>query len=366
MVFFSLFVSLALSILLSSVVAQQVRCPDSDKLGSHLNTTAPPPDPEGFTSCVYPPFRSGEADNLCEYSSNGTFHNGSSNCPDSAAFFAFYCLSYDGLAFSGHPDGNPLGYSYNDTADDKGYLTYCFYKEQAVGGSDPCPYSQIDGSLIVNDQTNAGCPPTINTAHLNSTGYNCSSTDNKGNSLIGASVTVSQELACTYYDFTASSGYQLFANVDFSKVLGMAPLAAVRPVQSRFPVPETPRGLFHYLLPSPFTHDTSASSSTSSTSDINSNKVAVAAAAAAAASAATPDSKKATGSGVPKPVFIALLATNAFLVVAILLMGGIWIFRGPSGSAATHGYEKVVLARGLDDDSYLDVPGLPYRPPSRM
>ncbi|KAJ7156152.1 hypothetical protein C8R46DRAFT_1115280 [Mycena filopes] len=440
---------------------------------------------------------------------------------------------------SAGPDGNPLYASTNITAD--GQQMFCIYPGGLMGLKG-CPYSQTDGSFIpkgIPMQASAEeCPPTINTAHLNSTGYNCSSTDNKGNSLIGASVTVSQELTCTYYDTTASSGYQCsfdtqgalngtsdscpssaipisgavnssstssdsdvphgaIASSANSNKLEVA--AAAGSVDSKNasglsffcpsyggpPLPGSPDGtwlftsmtddtgeitycsygptacyyshsdgsLIHHSnskdsqndsndcpstintadLPSngyacstkgigytvigasitaandlacvyadesgipvgpPCLYDShgslhdalfnpcpssaipipGAGNSSSSSSDVphgaitsgNSNNVAVAAAAVAAAAAA-PDSKKATGSGVPKPVFIALLAMNAFLVVAILIMGGIWIFRGSSGSAASHGYKKVTFARGPYDDSYLDAPVLPYdRPPSRM
>ncbi|KAJ7166682.1 hypothetical protein C8R46DRAFT_1192050, partial [Mycena filopes] len=194
MVFFAglVLASSTLSVQLLSAAAQKAVCPDYDKTLHVLNTSAPQPAGDDVTSCLYSnPFKTEQ--NLCQYSSNGTFYNGSSTCPDSAAYLNLTCLSYDGLGSLDQPDGNPLDSSMNGS-DVSGLLTWCFYQTSSTFNA--CPYSQNNGSFLPHtlfpQAAASQCPPTIDPTHLNS---NCSSTDVVGNSLIGASVNIAQQLA---------------------------------------------------------------------------------------------------------------------------------------------------------------------------
>ncbi|KAJ7156156.1 hypothetical protein C8R46DRAFT_1196240, partial [Mycena filopes] len=199
MVFFAglVLVSSTLSVQLLLAAAQKAVCPDYDKTLQVLNTSAPQPDGDDVTSCLYyDPFKTEQ--NLCQYSSNGTFYNGSSTCPDSAAYLNLLCQSYDGLGSLDQPDGNPLDSSLNGS-DPSGLMTWCFYQTSTYLEFGACPYSQNNGSFLPHtlfpQAVASQCPPTIDPTHLNSTGFNCSSTDVVGNSLIGASVNIAQQLA---------------------------------------------------------------------------------------------------------------------------------------------------------------------------
>ncbi|KAJ7166681.1 hypothetical protein C8R46DRAFT_1095077 [Mycena filopes] len=323
MVFFAgLLLSSTLSVQLLSAVAQKAVCPILDKASQLLNATAPQSGEDGITSCTY---NSGKSDspNICQYSSNGTFHNGVITCPDSAADFEFPCLSYDGLGTTDRPDGNPLASSVNNPGLDKGSITYCAYESSIT-----CVYLQRDGSVTADPFTPfpqgvEKCPLTINTAQLNSTGIVCASTDSVGNSLIGASINLAQQFACSYYNSTGKSSYRCIYETTFGALKGSS---------RGLPDNDCPPYAIGSVRDGPTAHGDIISG--------NSNKV--------AAAAAAPDST--TTSGVPKPVIIALLAMNGFLVLAVLLMGGIWIVRRPIGSTKPHAYKKVVLAREVDDD----------------
>ncbi|KAJ7722937.1 hypothetical protein B0H16DRAFT_1599533 [Mycena metata] len=160
----SLVLSLVVSGQFSSGLAQ-VSCLPTDKQLAELNVTTPQSSIDGFVTCTYAEADEGAA-KLCYYFPNGTSFNGSSvSCPGSIRNFGFLCLSFDGSP-SNRPDGDALVSTQNGT--DPGVFTQdCYYRNN---DQVPCSYSQSDGSRRPGVSSNG--PITINSARLNSTGFN--------------------------------------------------------------------------------------------------------------------------------------------------------------------------------------------------
>ncbi|KAJ7748565.1 hypothetical protein B0H16DRAFT_1552460, partial [Mycena metata] len=185
----SLVLSLVVSGQFSSGVAQ-VLCPPTDKQLAELNVTAPKSFIDVFVTCTYAAEAAEDAAKPCYYFPNRTFFNGSTvSCPELIGNFGFLYLSFDGSP-SNPPDGDALLSTQNGT--DPGVFTQdCYYRNN---DQVPCSYSQSDGSRRPGVSSN--CPITINSARLNSTGFNCQSNGTR-QTPIRASVTHEYNLACT-------------------------------------------------------------------------------------------------------------------------------------------------------------------------
>ncbi|KAJ7715243.1 hypothetical protein B0H16DRAFT_1616435 [Mycena metata] len=161
----SLVLSLVVSRQFSSGLAQ-VLCPPTDKQLAELNVTAPQSSIDGFVTFTYAAEAAEDAAKPCHY------------FPVSSTPRRQISGSFDGSP-SNPPDGHALVSTQNGT--DPGLFTqYCYYTNNDQS------YCWKDGSRRPGVSSN--CPITINSARLNSIGFNCQSNGTR-QTLIGASVT---------------------------------------------------------------------------------------------------------------------------------------------------------------------------------
>ncbi|KAJ7748568.1 hypothetical protein B0H16DRAFT_1888341 [Mycena metata] len=132
---------------------------------AELNVTAPQSSIDAFVTFTYAAEAAEDAAKLCYYFPNRTLFNGSTvSCPELIGNFGFLCLSFDGS-----PSNPP---------------------EETTTRSLARTLSLLSKFL------------TINSARLNSTGFNCP-LNCTNQTLIGASITLEHNLACTYTNTTA-------------------------------------------------------------------------------------------------------------------------------------------------------------------
>ncbi|KAF7345012.1 hypothetical protein MVEN_01664000 [Mycena venus] len=380
------------SCLISSAFAQRVFCTEYNKINGPLNGTASN-DAGGF-NCTYIWIAYQDEEKPCSYVPNGTFYQGPQNCPESIAFFDFLCLSFDGLTQKDEPDGNPLSGSLDASFGGVLTRTCAWVWNDGSSQTPSCTYLLTNGSLQDQSQL-VDCPPTINPTQLNSTGYDCSPTDIRNSSLIGASVTHKQDLACTY-----GNGSPTMCMYDTKGSLDSGPSGcppSANPIQAPgnssmsgamcLQTDNTGADLISASLDSGYdtlsclydksgicayytkTNGTLKSGGSSCPPSIapGSGPVGHVPIGAISSSdkpgslaAVSSSNGRQTNNNIPQPIIIALLAMNGFLVAGVLVLGGMWLLSDRS-TTKPHRYKEVDSTRGLDHDSYYDMPDLPYR-----
>ncbi|KAJ7085381.1 hypothetical protein B0H15DRAFT_373678 [Mycena belliarum] len=363
---------------LTWALTPNVRCPVDDKDGNdHTNTTAPYADSRGiYVQCSY-----WNGARPCVYYTDGTFLMGSSNCPGTIAFFDFQCLAFSDAEMVASP--LITNTTYNDFAD---HVLLCSFEKTASEG---CHYSTTNGSYIQGDTKS--CPPTVNPANLPSSNYSCvpNSKAQYGGTLQGSSVATNQSLVCAYeteqclYDTTGNltSGVDCPSRAILTQDPTMPPCpqtdAKNVDLNATYSTPGagTMACLYGHNLCTYTLKTGKLKSGPPSTCPQNATMPSDSASGGGpvgAVFAGGGDSAAASGGGagdshgsdskIPQPVIIALLAMNGFLVLSLLVIGGVW-FSNRRASDAPRRYKEVVPVD--NHDSYYDAPVVPYNPPSR-
>ncbi|KAJ7184819.1 hypothetical protein C8R46DRAFT_1209010 [Mycena filopes] len=300
------------------LLAGSLPCPSANNFGHPLaNATS-----ADAITCVY------DGDS-CDYHTDGSFKEGSTACPSNIAQVSvmdFLCSAFN-LNVDFGTDGAPLLGASNTTQT----LLECAYNDISF-----CGYSRGNGSLQSGSKTT--CPSSIDPANNTPSQYDCEELNTRQAQLIGSSVARSTgDLACVYAD----AAHCTYSESDGTLTGGLSP-AGCPPtaVSSTTCAPPVLPGVGGMPGASPSTASGSVSPSTSSYPPLPSDAVGyLGHASNAAAAAAAPAGKgllaasESTPSSTPEddddkpvdPLLITLLALSSFLVLAVPVLGALWL-----------------------------------------
>ncbi|KAJ7148322.1 hypothetical protein C8R46DRAFT_1311719 [Mycena filopes] len=308
------------------ILAGSLPCPSANNFGHPLANATTSAD---AITCVY------DGDS-CDYHTDGSFKEGSTACPANIAQVSvmdFLCMAFN-LNVDFGTDGAPLLGASNTTQ----ILLECAYSDISF-----CGYSRGNGSLQSGSKTT--CPSSIDPAKNTPSQYDCEELNTRQAQLIGSSVARSTgDLACVYAD----AAHCTYSESDGTLTGGLSPAGcpptAVSSTTCAPPVlpgvggmPAAPNGSGTAVTTSSYRLSTSGYPPLPSDAVGYLNHASDAAAAAAApagkgllaASESTPSSESTPepedDDKPVDPVLITLLALSSFLVLAIPVLGALWL-----------------------------------------